>query len=564
MNLWNTGAILLSLIAGFIHYKYLWTLFENERHFSHLATIERDISFRTEQGLYYSYYKSIINAPSFKSGLNDVLQDTVTEHPSTFNVLKRFNLWPEVVAAASYRLFVKSLAEGFFKKRTKECWMVNRGDGKSQVHSCEGWGDEHYFYVNLVFLLNGFVLVGGIFYLSTSVSKSYLGGIVSVVMYFFNHGECTRCMWTPPLREQWSFPFLPMQIYMVTKILATEKTRLSDTLKLTFFTSVFMVSWQFSQFALFTQTASIVVIYLLDICNSDQVKSVLKAQLFSILLNFIIQFGNEMLLTSFGFSSILVAFVVVEVKSKLQSTNFKVLPIFKVLIGLIPWFAGTYGLKGTITRLFGIQDDAHIFDILVSKFSNFATFHTKLYTCAPEFDFLPIATFQVFVGTGLLFFVVALVTVYAYQTIKYSVGLDVKKIPADELYIVVQSCAYTLVAILIMRLKLFMSPLFCILSCLVVKQGVFSDDEKIVKRWKILFFGILTFGAFGLPSLGFQGGLNNINNELMKVGNFENIPQEDMLEWVIANTVKEGEGKAVFAGPMPIMATMKHVKVVEI
>ena len=108
LNFWNIGALCLSLIAGFIHYKYLWTLFENERHFSHLATIERDISFRTEQGLYYSYYKSIIHADSFYSGINDVLHDTVTEHPSTFNVLKRFNLWPEVVTAASYRLFVKN------------------------------------------------------------------------------------------------------------------------------------------------------------------------------------------------------------------------------------------------------------------------------------------------------------------------------------------------------------------------------------------------------------------------------------------------------------------------
>merc|ERR1711970_1386883 len=145
-------------------------------------------------------------------------------------------------------------------------------------------------------------------------------------------------MWTPPLREQWSFPFLPMQIYMVSKILAgnNENTKFSDTLKLTFFTSMFMVSWQFSQFALFTQTASIMVIYLLEICSEDQLKTILSAQLFSILLNCIIQFGNEMLLTSFGFSSILVAFVILHVKSTLtEMINFKILPILKVFFGLV-------------------------------------------------------------------------------------------------------------------------------------------------------------------------------------------------------------------------------------
>ena len=31
---------------------------------------------------------------------------------------------------------------------------------------------------------------------------------------------------------------------------------------------------------------------------------------------------------------------------------------------------------------------AHVFDILRSKFSGFRNFHTLLYTCAKEFDFL--------------------------------------------------------------------------------------------------------------------------------------------------------------------------------
>lgn len=48
------------------------------------------------QGLYYSYFKTLVNSPKFSQGLSSIINDNVTEFGHTINTLKRFNLYPEV------------------------------------------------------------------------------------------------------------------------------------------------------------------------------------------------------------------------------------------------------------------------------------------------------------------------------------------------------------------------------------------------------------------------------------------------------------------------------------
>ena len=60
----------------------------------------------------------------------------------------------------------------------------------------------------------------------------------------------------------------------------------------------------YSQFALLTQTASILGCYWLRFIGSAKLKMVWEAQMIAFVLNYIFQFGNEMLITSFYASSL--------------------------------------------------------------------------------------------------------------------------------------------------------------------------------------------------------------------------------------------------------------------
>ena len=165
---------------------HLAALFENDRFFSHLSPLERELSFRTEmvcvcvssnmlyslfnphslthsaslshspshQGMYYSYYKRMVEAPTLSGGVASILQDNLTEYPDTINTLQRFNLLPEVcvcVCVASYRHLSHwlqvCLAVMFRQYRWAlnvvgaagvKCLPITRGYDQSLVEACNG------------------------------------------------------------------------------------------------------------------------------------------------------------------------------------------------------------------------------------------------------------------------------------------------------------------------------------------------------------------------------------------------------------------------------------------
>uniref|UniRef100_A0A8C3PZ72 D19L1 mannosyltransferase n=1 Tax=Chrysolophus pictus TaxID=9089 RepID=A0A8C3PZ72_CHRPC len=470
----------------------------------HGSSTKREMAFRTEMGLYYSYFKIIIEAPSFWNGLYAIMNDRLTEYPLVINTLQRFNLYPEVVLASWYRIYTAVM--DFLGVPTKMCWTVNRGKDLSPVESCEGWGDPASFYVAVIFLLNG-LMMSLFFIYGTYLSGSRLGGLITVMCYFFNHGECTRVMWTPPLRESFSYPFLVLQMLLLTYILRIPNVNKGSLIALCVSNIFFMLPWQFAQFVLLTQIASLFAVCIMGYIDSCKLQKILSVHMVSLVVCFILMFGNSMLLTSYYAASLVVIWVIGLKKNKLQFPFFCLLQVF--------FFSC-------------ISYQAHIGNILKAKFIGYKDFDTLMYTCAAEFDFMEKETPIRYIKTLLLPVVLVVFVVI------------VKKV----IYHALQLLAYGVLAILIMRLKLFLTPHLCVMASLVCSKQLFGWLFCKIQP-KTLVFAILALMAIE--------GSANLQTQWNIMGEFSNLPQEELLEWIQVNTRQD----AVFAGAMPTMASVK-------
>uniref|UniRef100_A0A3Q0TE32 Dpy-19-like 1, like (H. sapiens) n=1 Tax=Amphilophus citrinellus TaxID=61819 RepID=A0A3Q0TE32_AMPCI len=521
---------------------HLSQLFENDRHFSHLSNLEKEMAFRTEMGLYYSYYKTIIEAPSFLDGLHMVMNDRLTEYPLVINTLKRFNLYPEVVLASWYRVYTGVM--GYFGIPTKMCWSINRGEGLTPVDSCEGMGDPAYFYVACVFLLNG-LMMSLFFIYGSYLSGSRLGGVVTTLCFFFNHGESTRVMWTPPLRESFAYPFLVLQMLLLTYILRTRNPSRTAMVSLGISNLCFMLPWQFAQFVLLTQVASLFASYILGYLAAAKMQSILVTHMITLGVCFILMFGNSMLLTSFYASSLVSIWVSWRLQDKKMAMWSSLLSL-QVMQGLA-WVGSTVLLKYVLSTVLGASDDAHISGLIKSKFTSYKDFHTLMYTCAAEFDFMELEVNSVPLSE------LKLESLLVSLNLTDSCLLISKRWTHSGLsfthitllvYHSLQLVAFAVLAILIMRLKLFLTPHMCIMASLICSRQLFGWIGEKFKHQTVVFAVMAIMAIQGMTNLQAQWAI---------IGEFSNLPQEELLDWIQENT----RPNAVFAGAMPTMASVK-------
>jgi hypothetical protein len=158
-------------------------------------------------------------------------------------------------------------------------------------------------------------------------------------------------------------------------------------------------------------------------------------------------------------------------------------------------------------------DDAHVFNILKSKLTDYRDFHTMLYTCSPEFDFLQYKTYEAIVKTlllptAILAGILALYYWYrSFQTSDYPLCVE-----ADVAYNGLQTGAFIIMAVFIMRLKLFMTPHLCIIAGVVCSKRYL---EKIGLKGELMRLAVIALLLGGMS----YHGVDRFQEERRFIGN---------------------------------------------
>ncbi|XP_011696090.1 PREDICTED: probable C-mannosyltransferase DPY19L1 isoform X2 [Wasmannia auropunctata] len=501
----------------------------------------------TRHGMYYSYYKTIAESENFFDGMDKLRHDNLSEYSNVIDASRKYNLLPEILAGLLYHI-----ARNLGIISQEQCWQIERGDGLPPITSCEGLGVPVYFYLEIVWSTT-VVTVAVLFYYATYLSNSIYGGFITVMFFFYNHSECTRVQWTPPLRESFAYPMLLFQMYRVTMAIRKytrhdadeepaslrNKTRLGLLMNIFGSTICSLCTWQFSHFVFTTQIVAILILKWLRIVPYEFYKNFCMAHALAIAAATKITNGTLIICS---------LYTCIIIGSNVASLVMKLSRFRSIKLGIILEIATTIILTKWIkSYVLYSQDDAHVFNILKSKLTNYRDFHTMLYTCSAEFDFLQYKTYLAIIETLLLptaIFAGMLALYYWYRNYKtnnYPVCVE-----ADMAYNGLQTGAFIIMAVFIMRLKLFMTPHLCIIAGAVCSKRYL---EKIGLKHEVMRF-CMVFG-FLLCGMSIQG-IDRFEAEREFIGEYCNTEQEELFEWIKSNTPKH----AVFAGKMSLMANL--------
>ncbi|TRY80206.1 hypothetical protein DNTS_017765 [Danionella cerebrum] len=371
-----TGSI-VGVSLGLLCCIYVATLHENDQWFSNIKEVEREISFRTECGLYYSYYKQMLKAPSIQQGLYELIHDNTTESKRTVNILQRMNVYQEVFLSILYRqLPIQTYLEPI------------------------------YFYIYTVFALQT-VYVIALFITSWLLSDSWLAGALSGVWYILNRVDTTRVEFTISLRENWSIPFFALQVAAITCYLRPHLKPMHQRVLLWIMfvsTFCFSLTWQFNQFILLVQALIFFTLDCLDFLSAEQVVYLYLIQVSSLILVWLLQFCNSMIMGSLVLSFIVSALFIKHFQTGLKTGGF-IVRVGKLALHTLLVLTLTFFINFLAKKALQLKSDEHIFKFIKAKFGFGATrdFDASLYLCEEAFGLLPLDTFERLAGTVLLY-----------------------------------------------------------------------------------------------------------------------------------------------------------------
>ncbi|KAM7348849.1 C-mannosyltransferase dpy-19 homolog [Cochliomyia hominivorax] len=231
----------------FLYVHHVRSLFESRTNVAHLTQLERESLFRREDALYYSFYKTLTEAPDFWSGIDQLTNLTTIEYPHSVNVLSRFHVLPEITIGFFYHVLRANRKLGLLSLLS--CWRSDDIRLTLEYGRCEGQSLQ--FYLECVWLLGGITILT-IYMYGLLLSRNIFGGIYAVASYIMFHSFASKIYERPMARENFAFPAIFLQMFYLCICInrVTERKTLSlsivPTLKLTYFTTVALLCWQFS------------------------------------------------------------------------------------------------------------------------------------------------------------------------------------------------------------------------------------------------------------------------------------------------------------------------------
>uniref|UniRef100_A0A7N6BHV3 Dpy-19 like C-mannosyltransferase 3 n=1 Tax=Anabas testudineus TaxID=64144 RepID=A0A7N6BHV3_ANATE len=519
--IWTSIGWSVSVGLGLLCCIYVATLHENDLWFSNIKEVEREISFRTECGLYYSYYKQMLQAPSIQEGLSDLIHDNLTESKRTINLLQRMNIYQEVFLSVLYRsLPIQSYLEPV------------------------------YFYIYTVFSLQA-VYVIALYLTAWLLSGSWLAGTLTGVWYILNRVDTTRVEFTISLRENWSLPFLALQVTAITCYLRPQLTALQQVLVWLMYvtTFCFCLTWQFNQFILLVQALVIYTLDCVDLLTTTQVTTLYLVQVSGLLSVWLLQFCNSMILGSLVLSFIVAALFVRHCQSGLKSGSLLV-RLGKLLLHSAMVFLLTF----TINYLAKV-----LLPLLPSFFSHSLfplDFDASLYLCEEAFGLLPLDTLDRLASTLLLhpysltlLLLSGMLAVAALQNLSRPKGSppeerkgaaegQLNAFRPDVAYNLLHTLFYGLLAFSTMRMKYIWTGHMCAVAA----YGVCGKE-----LWTLL---LTTLRCNSKVLVRFWPKLME---ELSELREFYDPDTVELMTWISTKTPK----RAVFAGSMQLLAGIK-------
>ncbi|XP_031832588.1 C-mannosyltransferase dpy-19 [Nomia melanderi] len=538
-RVYKFAVTVIGWVIGIFHRWHVSTLFENDRHFSHLSEIEREMSFRTEMGMYYSYFKTIAESETFMEGWRKIRHDNISEYGHVINASAKYNLLPELLIGWLYHwsknLEIISITE---------CWTIERGENVPPVISCAGLAVPVYFYLGYVWF-SAMCTAAILFYYSVYLSNSLFGGIITTLLFFYNHNECTRVQWTPPLRESFAYPMILYQMYLLTVLLREGNRQTWKKIPPLLFLkmcSAIMLSlccWQFTHFVYSTQIIALLILKWMKVISNDFCMLICLCHAGPAFIATRLLSDDSTLLYSLYMCLLMatiINFELPERPTQYLGVNLET-PIEIVLV-----VVSTVLLKFYLA----FEDDAHVYNLLKAKLTNYRDFHTMLYTCSAEFDFLPFRSYEILIKTSLLpIAVLAGILILYYWYRNYKVRGYLTAIEPEVAYNGLQTVAFIIMAVFIMRLKLFMNPQLCIVAGTICASRYL---EKVGLKGNKMRTAVVVL----LISAMSYHGIDRFREERSIMGEFMNLEQEELFEWIKNNTPKD----AVFAGKMSLMANL--------